>query len=139
MTIAKSKSVFVQFAKWISRHAGRPFAFFGALAFIVCWALTGPLFGYTDSWQLFVNTGTTILTFLMVFLIQNTQNRDAEAIQVKLDELIRASQGAHLALLDLEELEEAELDTIRAKYVSLARNAREELALGKSDTGTRDV
>ena len=88
------------------------------------WAVTGPLFGFSDTWQLVINTGTTIVTFLMVFLIQNTQNRDTEAIQLKLDELIRATQGAHNALLDLEELEDDTLDAFRAKYQALAKAAR---------------
>ena len=95
------------------------------------WAATGPLFGFSDTWQLVINTGTTVVTFLMVFLIQNTQNRDTEAIQVKLDEIIRATQGAHNALLDLEELEDDALDAFRAKYQALAKAARQGL-----DTGT---
>jgi low affinity Fe/Cu permease len=96
----------------------------------------GPRFGFSDSWQLVVNTGTTIVTFLMVFSIQNTQNRDAEAIRIKLDELLRATRGAHVALLDLEELEERALDRIRATYVELAERARRELREGRPDTGT---
>ena len=91
------------------------------------WALTGPLFGFSDTWQLVVNTATTIVTFLMVFLIQNTQNRDSEAMQVKLDEIIRAMEGAENALLDLEELEDEELDRIRKDYLGLAERARDEL------------
>jgi low affinity Fe/Cu permease len=103
------------------------------------WAVTGPLFGFSDTWQLVINTGTTVVTFLMVFLIQNTQNRDAEAVQVKLDELIRATDGAHNALLDLEELEEHELNRIRATYAQLAKKARAELLKGGLDTGRPDV
>jgi low affinity Fe/Cu permease len=98
--------------------------------------VTGPLFRFSDTWQLVINTGTTIITFLMVFLIQNTQYRDTEAIQVKLDELIRATQGAHNALLDLEELEEQNLDAFRTEYQALARAARAELSRGIQDTGT---
>jgi low affinity Fe/Cu permease len=107
-----------------------------AVAVIAMWIISGPLFGFSDTWQLVINTGTTIITFLMVFLIQNTQNRDTQAIQVKLDELIRATQGAHNALLDLEELEEENLDAFRAKYQALASAARAELSRGFKDTGT---
>jgi low affinity Fe/Cu permease len=103
------------------------------------WALTGPIFGFSDTWQLVINTGTTIVTFLMVFLIQNTQNRDSEAIQVKLDELIRAIEGAHNALLDLEELEEKDLDRIRKNYAKLAKQARADLKKGKFDTDAPEV
>jgi low affinity Fe/Cu permease len=98
--------------------------------------VTGPIFAFSDTWQLVINTGTTIVTFLMVFLIQSTQNRDTEAIQIKLDELIRATKGAHNALLDLEELEDAELDAFRQKYEALAASAREQLSNGTQDTGT---
>jgi low affinity Fe/Cu permease len=115
---------------------GRPGAFGLALAIILVWMLTGPLFAYGDTWQLVINTGTTIVTFLMVFLIQNTQNLDSEAMQVKLDELIRAVEGAHNSLLDLEPLEEDELDGIRARYRRLAAGARDELRLGNIDTGS---
>jgi low affinity Fe/Cu permease len=97
------------------------------------------VFGFSDTWQLVINTGTTIVTFLMVFLIQSTQNRDSEAIQVKLDEVIRSIEGAHTALLDLEELEEEELDRIRENYERLAAKAREKLRQGERDTGTPDV
>ena len=110
-----------------------------ALSVLIVWAVTGPLFHFSDTWQLVINTSTTIITFLMVFLIQNTQNRDTEAIQIKLDELIRATQGAHNALLDLEELEAHELDLIRAGYVRLAQKAREGLREGAADTGVPDL
>src|SRR6266704_7173291 len=106
-------SWFSRFAKWTSSKLGHPLAFFIAVLIIVVWALAGPIFHFSDTWQLVINTGTTIITFLMVFLIQNTQNRDSEAMQVKLDELIRATGGCHNAVLDIEELSEEELDTIK--------------------------
>ena len=98
------------------------------------WSITGPIFGFSDTWQLVINTGTTIVTFLMVFLIQNTQNRDSQAMQLKLDELIRAIDGAHNGLLDLEELTEDDLSRIKARYEALARKAREDLKQGLEDT-----
>jgi low affinity Fe/Cu permease len=110
-----------------------------ALFVVLVWLLTGPLFGFSNTWQLVINTGTTIVTFLMVFLLQNSQNRDAEAVQVKLDELLRVTAGAHIALLDLEELEERELDRIRAGYAKLAERARKELRRGQPDTGVEEV
>ena len=110
-----------------------------AVGVIVIWLVTGPLFGFSDTWQLVINTGTTIITFLMVFLIQNTQNRDTEAIQIKLDELIRATQGAHNMLLDLEELDEENLHAFRRKYQALAQAARLEVARGSLDTGTPEA
>ena len=125
-----------QFAKSAAHFCGRPRVFVLAVLVIIVWIVTGPIFRYSDTWQLVINTGTTIITFLMVFLIQNTQNRDTEAIQVKLDELIRATKGAHNALLDLEELEEEALDAFRRKYQALASVAREDLRLGVQDTGS---
>lgn len=130
---------YTRFAKVTARFSGRPIVFAAAVAVIAAWVVSGPLFGFSDTWQLVINTGTTIITFLMVFLIQNTQNRDTEAIQVKLDELIRATQGAHNALLDLEELEEAKLDAFKARYQKLARAARAELGQGATDTGTPEA
>lgn len=135
----RSRSWFTRFAKWTSRVSGRPISFAVAFLVIVAWAVTGPLFGFSDTWQLVINTGTTIVTFLMVFLIQNTQNRDSEAIHVKLDELIRANQGAHNALLDLEELEEEELERIRGGYGRMAERARTDLKEGREDTGVSEV
>ena len=126
---------FADFAQVVARASGRPLAFILALAIVAIWAVTGPIFGFSDTWQLVINTGTTIVTFLMVFLIQNAQNRDTEALQVKLDELIRVTEGAHTALLDLEELEDRELDRIRDEYSRLAKQARENLRLGVADTG----
>src|SRR5688572_19364705 len=139
MRPTKSTSWFTRFAKWTAHAAGRPITFLFAFSVIVLWAVSGPIFGFSDTWQLVINTGTTIVTFLMVFLIQNTQNRDSQAIQVKLDELIRCTSGAHVALLDLEELEDAELGEIREEYEALAQRARAMLAKGKSDTGTPRV
>lgn len=135
----RSASWYIRFAKAGSRFCGRPRVFALAVAIVVVWVVTGPLFRFSDTWQLVINTGTTIITFLMVFLIQSTQNRDTEAIQVKLDELIRATKGAHNALLDLEEIEEGELDAFKAKYQALAGLARAELGSGKRDTGTPEA
>ncbi|MFA6178009.1 MAG: low affinity iron permease family protein [Candidatus Methylopumilus sp.] len=125
-----------QFAKVTAHFCGRPRVFVIAVGVIAAWIITGPIFGFSDTWQLVINTGTTIVTFLMVFLIQNTQNRDTEAIQIKLDELIRATKGAHNALLDLEELEEENLDAFRTKYQALASAARASLDAGALDTDT---
>ena len=135
MRPTKSRSAFTRFAKWTARWAGRPSAFVLAVIVVAVWILTGPAYHFSDTWQLVINTGTTIVTFLMVFLIQNTQYRDAEAVQVKLDELLRVTRGAHNALLDLEELEDAELDRMRREYHALAQRARESLRRGKADTG----
>ncbi len=127
MNAIKSRSKFTRFAKWTSRITGRPIAFVICVAIIAIWATTGPIFRFSDTWQLVINTSTTIITFLMVFLIQNTQNRDSEAIHLKLDELIRANRGAHNALLDMEELEDEDLDRLREGYEELANAARETL------------
>ncbi len=134
-----SASWYTRFAKATARFSGRPRTFSLAVGVILAWIVTGPVFGFSDTWQLVINTGTTIVTFLMVFLIQNTQNRDTEAIQVKLDELIRATKGAHNALLDLEELEEGKLDAFRTKYEALAAEARAELDRGLVDMGTPEA
>jgi low affinity Fe/Cu permease len=139
MRPSKSTSWFTSFAKATARAAGRPVAFGLAVAVIVVWACFGPYFGWSDTHQLIINTSTTIVTFLMVFLIQNTQNRDTEALQVKLDELIRVTKGAHLALLDLEELDDKQLDKVRDTYEELAAKAREDIKRGKDDTGTPDL
>ena len=135
MRPTKSTSWFTRFAKWASRASGRPMTFVIAVAIIAAWAVSGPIFGFSDTWQLVIKTITTNITFLMVFLIQNTQNRDTEALQVKMDELIRAMEGAHNVLLDLEELDDKELDRMRAKYEQLAKKARKDLKRGLSDTG----
>jgi low affinity Fe/Cu permease len=126
------KSWFLRFASVLSQFAGRASTFVGAMTLIVVWAVVGPVFGFSDTWQLVINTSTTIITFLMVFLIQNTQNRDTAAIQTKLDELIRSIAGAHNALLDLEELDEKDIAKIREPYEELARQARQEAGLGRN-------
>jgi low affinity Fe/Cu permease len=135
----KQTGTFTRFANWTASAAGHPQSFVLACLIIVVWGMTGPLFGFSDTWQLVINTGTTIVTFLMVFLIQNTQNRDSKAMQLKLDELIRATQGAHNALLDLEELTEEDLNRIRALYGALATHARSDLARGLLDTDIPEV
>ena len=124
----KGPSWFTRAAKAASRATGRPATFAIAVTVIVLWALTGPIFDYSDTWQFVINTGTTIITFLMVFLIQNTQNRDTEALQIKLE-------NAHTVLLDLEELDDEDLRLIRQDYLDLARKARQGLKRGKADTG----
>lgn len=123
----KSISLFTRFAKRTAHAVGEPYVFALALFTVLAWAAVGPLFGFSDTWQLVINTGTTIVTFLMVFLIQNTQNRDSTAIQIKLDEIIRSIEGAKNELLDLEELDERELEATRATYEKLAESARDEL------------
>jgi low affinity Fe/Cu permease len=119
--------------------AGHPMTFVVAATIIVLWALSAPLFSDIDTWQLIINTATTIVTFLMVFLIQNTQNRDTGAIQTKLDEIIRCMDGAHNALLDLEELDEQEIEHIRRDYRKLAAEARKTIKKGGKDTDSREV
>jgi len=116
-------SRFTRFAKKTAQLSGRPATFALAFGTILAWLITGPIFAFSDTWQLIINTGTTIVTFLMVFLIQNTQNRDTAAIQIKLDELIRVTRG-HSALMDLEELEEAEIEFFRRQYEAMAARAR---------------
>ncbi|KGQ19422.1 putative membrane protein [Lysobacter dokdonensis DS-58] len=130
---ARSK-LFTRFAKKAAHFTGTPACFVIALGVIVAWALTGPLFQFNDTWQLVINTSTTIVTFLMVFLIQNTQNRDTEAMQIKLDELLRSHRSASNALLDLEELEEDELDTLRKHYEALAEKSRSRRKGPRRDT-----
>jgi low affinity Fe/Cu permease len=136
-------SGFTRLAKAAARFTGRPLCFILATLVVVAWVVTGPVFHYSNTWQLVINTGTTIITFLMVFLIQNTQNRDTEAMQIKLDELIRATQGANNRLLDLEELEDRELEAFRDSYESLAEAARncapgDERGTGTPELGSRD-
>ena len=131
-------SSFTRLAKWTARVAGRPLTFAVVVMMVVAWAVSGPLFQYSDTWQLTINTFTTIVTFLMVFLIQATQNRDAEAIQIKLDEIIRALDTAHNALLDLEEMEEEDLAKMHAHYLKLAERARGHIRSGRPDKGVPD-
>jgi low affinity Fe/Cu permease len=122
----QQKSWFTRFAKKTSLLTGRPAATALAILVVVAWAIAGPVFDFSETWQLVINTGTTIVTFLMVFLIQNTQNRDTAAMQIKLDELIRVTKG-HNALMDIEELDEDELERFRAKYEKMAARARKEM------------
>jgi low affinity Fe/Cu permease len=136
VALKRSRTWYSGFSQWIARFTGWPITFALALGLIVVWVVTGPIFHFSDTWQLVINTGTTIVTFLMVFVIQNTQNRDTEAIQIKLDELIRATRGAHNALLDLEELEAEQLDEFRLRYSKLAQEARHKIRRGITDTGT---
>src|SRR5712672_580318 len=135
----KDTGGFQRFARMAARAVGRPIAFGIALCTVVIWSILGPIFHFSDTWQLVINTATTVVTFLMVFLIQNTQNRDSEAVQIKLDELLRATKGCHNAVLDIEELSEGELDEIKRGYTILARKALEELRNGKSDLGIPEM
>ncbi len=130
---------FSNIARRIALLAGRPTMFLIAVTAVVLWGLSGPLFGFSNTWQLIINTTTTIITFLMVFIIQSTQNRDTEAMQLKLDELIRATQGAHNALLDLEDLEEEQLARYRRRYEALAAAARNKLKRGELDTDSPEI
>jgi low affinity Fe/Cu permease len=135
----KLSALFKRFATAAARATGKPITFVLAALIIIVWSASGPLFGFSDTWQLVINTGTTIITFLMVFLIQNTQNRDSEAMHIKMDEMIRAIEGAHNALLDLEELEDDDLDRIRKRYRKLAKKARDEIEAGGVDVGCVDL
>ena len=120
----KWREAFERGAKAAARFTGHPLCFCLAVGVVALWLLSGPVFGFSDTWQLIINTGTTIVTFLMVFLIQNSQNRDAAAVQIKLDELIRATLKAENTLLDLEELDEDTLERFRQRFVALAQKAR---------------
>jgi len=132
--MAMGAGLFARATRAVARLTGRPMTFCLALGIIVAWAVSGPLFGFSDTWQLVINTSTTIVTFLMVFLIQATQNRDTAALQLKLDELIRATRGAHNAMLDLQELTEEEIETVHGHYSKLAHLAREQVRAGHTDT-----
>jgi len=122
----KKKNLFENFANWATNATGSSAAFIIAIAVIVVWAVTGPLFKYSDTWQLVINTGTTIVTFLMVFLIQKTQNKDSKAIHLKLNELLASHQGASNRMVDIEDLTEKELDQLHKFYVQLSDLAEEE-------------
>jgi low affinity Fe/Cu permease len=139
MRSSTSSLRFSVIARRIAVLAGRPWVFLLAVATVLLWALSGPLFGFSDTWQLVINTSTTIITFLMVFLIQSTQNRDTEAIQLKLDELIRATQGAHNALLDLENIDDERFEQYRRSYRRLAAHARRKLDQGELDTDSPEI
>ena len=130
----KSAAWFTRFARWTANHAGRPSAFLVAAIVVLAWAVTGPIFDFSDTWQLVINTGTTIATFLMVFLIQNTQNRDSQALHLKLDELIRAKKGARNSLLDLDDLSDDELAKIRTSFAKIAAKAKDEVQDGTAET-----
>jgi low affinity Fe/Cu permease len=125
MSEAENRPSFDRFARWVERHVGSPYTFAVALAIVVIWGVSGPIFDWSDTWQLVINTGTTIITFLMVFLIQSTQNRDTQALQIKLDELIRVTKGARNLLIDLEELDDEQLEQLRQTYERLGKTARE--------------
>ena len=131
--MSERKLWFVHFAQWVSHATGRPIAFLLALSSIVLWGFTGPLFGFSDTWQLVINTATTIITFLMVFVIQNTQNRDTAAMHIKIDELIRVTQKARNTLLDLEELDDRELETLHRDFQKLAKK-RPHLQLKRAES-----
>ena len=135
----KTDNLFVLLSQKVSYATGHPITFFLALGTILVWAVTGPIFDYNDTWQLVINTGTTIITFLMVFLIQSTQNRDTAALQLKLDELIRVTEGAHTVLLDLEELSEDQLEKFRKEYEKIAAQGRANIRKGGTDTNVPEV
>jgi low affinity Fe/Cu permease len=118
-------TLFDKAAQWAARQCGRPHTFAIAVSVVLLWAVTGPLFQFSDTWQLVINTGTTIITFLMVFLIQNTQNRDTEALQLKIDELIRVTQQARNRLINLEDLTEEEMDKVKQELTGIARADRD--------------
>ncbi len=134
-----TRGSYARLAVTTAEVAGHPLAFAVSLVVIIVWLASGPLFHFSDTWQLVINTATTIITFLMVFLIQNAQNRAAYAAQIKLNEIIRAVEGAHNALLDLEDLTDEEIGRMRKRYAELAQQARAELLRGRSDTGRPDV
>jgi low affinity Fe/Cu permease len=135
----KHRGGFHKFARQSARFAGQPVSFGLAVLIILVWIVTGPIFHFSDTWQLVINTGTPIFTFLMVFLIPNTQNRDSQVVQLKLDELIRATKTAHTVMLDVEELSEVELDHLKRCYHQIALTALKEMRGGRTDLGTSDI
>ena len=135
MRAIKSTTWFTRFAKWTARMTGRPATFVVAVAVILGWALTGPVFGYSDTWQLIINTGTTIVTFLMVFLIQNTQNRDARAVHLKLDELIRGTKGPRDLLVDLEDCSDEELEEFEEEFRRFRAERKQQQKPGRRQVG----
>jgi low affinity Fe/Cu permease len=132
-TAQRNDTLFGRFARAVAAICGKPGTFLLMVSLIVLWAVSGPLFGFSETWQLVVNTGTTIITFLMVFVIQNTQNKDTEAMQLKLDALIYAEKRAHNAMIDLEELSEEELDSIKQMFLKKAEEARRHSRNGELD------
>src|ERR1700758_990183 len=120
----KATPLFARFARWVERQVGRSSTFVLAIAVVLLWAVSGPLFGWSDTWQLVINTGTTIVTFLMVFVIQNTQSRDTQAMQLKLDELIRVNEMARNSLIDLEDMSEVDVEEIKSAFVELASTGK---------------
>ncbi|SEG60602.1 Low affinity Fe/Cu permease [Halpernia humi] len=130
--MAKNKNLFEKFSNAATTFTGSSYAFLGSVAIVLIWAVSGPLFNYSETWQLVINTGTTIITFLMVFLIQKTQNKDSKAIQIKLNELIAASKNASNRIVDIEDLTEDELDQLHKYYVKLAMEAKDDIDIHKS-------
>jgi low affinity Fe/Cu permease len=128
---------FRKFAHKVSTAAGSPWAFFAAVALIIGWAASGPFFGFSEVWQLVINTGTTIVTFLMVFLIQNTQNRDSQAIHLKLDELLRAQDKARNSMVDVEDLSDKELQQLQAEFVQLRERANALVGQAEAEASRR--
>ncbi|MGH7063091.1 MAG: low affinity iron permease family protein [Stellaceae bacterium] len=128
----REHSVFAKFARWTERQMGRPATFIAAVAVVLLWATSGPLFGWSDTWQLVINTGTTIVTFLMVFVIQNSQTRDTQALQLKLDELIRVSKTARNTLISLEERPDSEVDDVKSEFAELTSTEAAASASGPS-------
>ena len=129
---SKDASLFTRFARWTSRATGTPAAFVTACSVVIVWAITGPLFGFSDTWQLVINTGTTIVTFLMVFLIQRNQNKDSLALHLKLNEIVAAVQGASNRLIDVESLTEQELNVLHHHYATLAQMSKKDATLTQS-------
>jgi low affinity Fe/Cu permease len=136
---SRLRKLFSIFSEKAAHMAGHPIAFVLAMLLLLCWAATGPFYGYSETWQIVINTATTIVTFLLVFIIQSSQNRETRAIQLKLDELIRSTKGAHNALLDLEHLTDDELEAICKHYENLAQEARKHLRRGERDDGVPEV